>query len=95
MGIDPDPQAIRRVEHLGSRGHVASLSQLSADSMPRGLDLVVLSHVTEHLRDLSLLSKVQSMLAPACLLYLEVPDPLGYGEYRRSSFYYFDSEHIN
>lgn len=95
MGIDPDPLAIRRVEYLGFGGQVASLSQLSAESMPQSLDLVVLSHVAEHLRDLSLLAKVQSMLAPAGLLYLEVPDPLGYVEYPRSPFYYFDSEHIN
>jgi 2-polyprenyl-3-methyl-5-hydroxy-6-metoxy-1,4-benzoquinol methylase len=59
-------------------------------------DLIILSHVAEHLVDLSDLSTVLKYLTPAGLLYIEVPDPVGYASCcRREYMYYFDRLHVN
>jgi 2-polyprenyl-3-methyl-5-hydroxy-6-metoxy-1,4-benzoquinol methylase len=59
-------------------------------------DLIILSHVAEHLVDLSDVATVLKHLAPNGLLYLEVPDPIGYPCCaRREYMYYFDRLHVN
>jgi hypothetical protein len=58
-------------------------------------DLIVLSHVAEHLRDLDWLDNLPRLLDPRGTLYIEVPDPRGYDCIHRPPLYYFDSEHIN
>jgi len=66
------------------------------DAAPAKFDLIILSHVAEHLVDLSDLSTVLKHLAPAGFLYLEVPDPVGYSSCaRREYMYYFDRLHVN
>jgi SAM-dependent methyltransferase len=66
------------------------------DSTAVSFDLIVLSHVAEHFVDLSEISKLLSHLAPGGTLYIEVPDPLGYGDCPRREFmYYFDRLHVN
>ena len=59
-------------------------------------DLIILSHVLEHVYDLnSALQFVFGKLEPDGLLYLETPDASNYCDYPQVPFYYFDSEHIN
>jgi 2-polyprenyl-3-methyl-5-hydroxy-6-metoxy-1,4-benzoquinol methylase len=59
-------------------------------------DLIILSHVAEHMIELSYISELAQRLAPGGTLYIEVPDPLGYCEYPRREFmYYFDRLHVN
>src|SRR5450830_1504291 len=58
-------------------------------------DLIVLSHVAEHLRDLRSLPDLARLLTPEGKLYIEVPHPAGYACGERPPYYYFDSEHIN
>jgi 2-polyprenyl-3-methyl-5-hydroxy-6-metoxy-1,4-benzoquinol methylase len=66
------------------------------DAAPVKFDLIILSHVAEHLVDLSDLATVLKHLAPDGLLYLEVPDPIGYLRCpRREYMYYFDRLHVN
>jgi hypothetical protein len=59
-------------------------------------DLVILSHVVEHLLDFDLLSLVSELLTQNGLLYVEVPNSLKYEQYARREFlYYFDRVHVN
>lgn len=59
-------------------------------------DLIILSHVLEHVYDLnSALAFVLRKLKDTGLLYIETPDASRYWKYPNVPFYYFDSEHIN
>jgi hypothetical protein len=59
-------------------------------------DLVIASHVVEHLIDFDLLSYWKSLLTENGLLYIEVPDSLQYETRKRQEFlYYFDRLHVN
>lgn len=95
-GVDPSQVC---VTHLQSAGIQASRGVLSdPDSLPdhEPFDLIILSHVLEHLLDVSTpLKRLHSRLAPRGLLYVEVPDASHYVDHPAVPFYYFDSEHIN
>jgi len=59
-------------------------------------DLVIASHVMEHLVEFDLLGLLASSLDEQGLLYIEVPNPLQYAEHDRLEFlYYFDRLHVN
>jgi len=94
-GLDPDPAAVAaaRAHGLAVRAGLASESP----GLYAGIrfDLIVLSHVAEHLRDLDWLPRLSTLLAPGGRLYIEVPDPRGYRCDPRPPYYYLDSEHIN
>jgi 2-polyprenyl-3-methyl-5-hydroxy-6-metoxy-1,4-benzoquinol methylase len=67
-----------------------------AGAAPARFDLIIMSHVAEHLVDLSEIATVMAYLAPGGSLYIEVPDPLGYNDCPRREFmYYFDRLHVN
>lgn len=62
----------------------------------RRYDIIVVSHVLEHLVRFSILEVLRSLLAAGGMLYVEVPDPSGYLECPRREFmYYVDRLHIN
>lgn len=59
-------------------------------------DLVIATHVVEHLIDFDLLNRLNSLLTPDGLLYLEVPNSIQYEFCERREFlYYFDRLHVN
>ena len=59
-------------------------------------DLIILSHVIEHLVDFDDIALLTKRLAVSGHIYLEVPDTSRYGNYLRREFlYYFDRLHIN
>lgn len=59
-------------------------------------ELIILSHVFEHIYDLSkAMEGIRSVMADNGLLYIEVPNLLKYSEFEKTPFYYFDCEHIN
>ena len=59
-------------------------------------DLIILSHVAEHLIDLDLFAFLRTLLATDGTLYVEVPNALQYHTYPRLEFlYYFDRLHVN
>src|SRR5450830_1242092 len=103
----PRPQA--RVLDLGcGAGGLLAVGQARGLRLREGLiheaatrcageryDLIVLSHVAEHLRDLRSLPDLARLLTPEGKLYIEVPHPAGYACGERPPYYYFDSEHIN
>jgi len=66
------------------------------DGLDGRFDVVVLSHVVEHLVEFDLLTRVVDLLKPGGLLYLEVPNPFEYIACARREFmYYFDRLHVN
>ena len=59
-------------------------------------NLVIVSHVLEHLLDFNVLASLRDLLADDGLLYVEVPDSLRYEHRpRREYLYYFDRLHVN
>lgn len=97
FGFDPGPAA-----HIASsKAKALGLNNLSIGdlktSVERGpFDLVIASHVVEHLLEFDPLRTLNSLLAANGLLYVEVPDPLRYETCERREFlYYFDRLHVN
>jgi SAM-dependent methyltransferase len=87
-GID---QSILCVEAIRKRGHTA----YSEGDIFGKFDLVILSHVLEHVDDVrGLLATVLNHLAPTGGLYIEVPDVESYGA-AGDPFLDFNSEHVN
>jgi SAM-dependent methyltransferase len=95
-GVDAAPACVEQVRKLGIAATRAVLSQLSSADIEGPFDVIVLSHVLEHVVDLpGLMASVAKLLAPKGLLYAETPDAARYGKFPFVPFYFFDSEHIN
>lgn len=94
-GIDPAPACVAAVAQI--EGVTAGLGSFFA--MPKDLeraDLVVLSHVMEHVRDVQpALHVVKNMLTADGLVYVEVPDATRYVEHLVAPYLDFNTEHIN
>ena len=59
-------------------------------------DLIILSHVVEHIVDFSEFSRLPDLLAEGGHIYIEVPDASRYVSYIRQEYlYYLDRLHIN
>lgn len=59
-------------------------------------DLVILSHVVEHIVDLSEVTSLFDLVADSGLIYIEMPDPARYQDFEQPQFgYYVDRLHIN
>ncbi|MDD0840114.1 methyltransferase domain-containing protein [Curvibacter sp. HBC61] len=94
-GLDPDPSAVQAARARGLRLREGLIHEATTHCAGERYDLIVLSHVAEHLRDLHSLPALARLLAPQGRLYIEVPHPGGYACGERPPYYYFDSEHIN
>ncbi|HEX4565635.1 MAG TPA: methyltransferase domain-containing protein [Vicinamibacterales bacterium] len=94
-GIDPSPGCVAQAGAIrGVEAHVGSLSHIPAGVGP--FDLVILSHVLEHVRDLkAALRYLRSFLSSDGVVYVEVPDASRYTEFAWSPFQDFNTEHIN
>ena len=94
-GIDPSPACVGATQRL-SKGD-AWVGTLSAIPVKAGsFDGVILSHVMEHVRDLSAaMDHVHSLLNPGGWVYIEVPDASRYNEFLVAPFQDFNTEHIN
>ncbi|MFZ0747162.1 MAG: class I SAM-dependent methyltransferase [Terracidiphilus sp.] len=96
-GFDPGPAA-----QIGTKKAKAlnldnlSIADLETSTLYGPYDLVVASHVIEHLLDFDVLHLLNTLLGEGGLLYIEVPNALQYIEYERREFlYYFDRLHVN
>jgi 2-polyprenyl-3-methyl-5-hydroxy-6-metoxy-1,4-benzoquinol methylase len=94
-GLDPDPSAVQAAQARGLRLREGLIHEAATRCADERYDLIVLSHVAEHLRDLRSLPDLARLLTPEGKLYIEVPHPAGYACGERPPYYYFDSEHIN
>jgi hypothetical protein len=97
FGFEPGPAA----QVGSSKGATLGLDNLSIAGLSESTecgpyDLVVVSHVMEHVLDFDLFSLLSSFLAKGGLLYVEVPNSLQYETCERLEFlYYFDRLHVN
>jgi ubiquinone/menaquinone biosynthesis C-methylase UbiE len=92
-GYDPSPSIAKADKQTPTNLQVHGDFSVVAD---RRYDLIIASHVLEHLVDLSSLVQFNRLLRDDGTLYVEVPDALRYADYQRRSFlYYFDRLHVN
>jgi hypothetical protein len=95
-GMDPSPACTTHLLSQGIQASCGALSDLDSLGEYQPFDLIILSHVLEHLLDVSLpIRHLRSLLASNGLLYVEVPDASRYVDNPAVPFYYFDCEHIN
>jgi SAM-dependent methyltransferase len=93
-GVDPSPSAVASGRAIGLDLRLGTVTDLPADL--HGFDLVVLSHVIEHLSDPgTALDVAREVLLPGALLYVEVPDAKRLSQYVRLPFLEFNTEHVN
>ena len=93
-GLDPSPACAANTRARGFEAHVGLLHSVPAGVQPA--DCVVLSHVLEHVQDVSgVLARVRSLLRPGGVAYIEVPDATRYADFLYAPFQDFNTEHIN
>ena len=94
-GFDPSPGAqagARTAQKIGLRN--VTISDLSPGNGP--YDLILASHVLEHLIDFDMLRSWNALLDGKGFMYIEVPNALQYAVCGRTEFlYYFDRLHVN
>jgi len=95
LGLDPSPACARAAD---SRYGIAVLqgSLLKPPDTIGRHDLILLSAVLEHVRDLrAALAETHALLEAGGYLYAEVPDATRFGEARDAPFQEFSVEHVN
>ncbi len=94
-GVDPAPACVEAVRQIpGVRSAVGSLFALPAEAAQA--DSVVLSHVLEHVRDVSAaVDALRQVLSAEGCVYAEVPDATRYADFLVAPFLDFNTEHIN
>jgi SAM-dependent methyltransferase len=94
-GVDPSPACVANAARRpGLRVLEGTLTALPPEL--KRYDLVVLSHVLEHVADLrGVLAPLARLLEPSGRLYVEVPDAMRYTEFLTAPFQDFNVEHIN
>lgn len=92
--LEPSKTCVAKLP-AGIEAYVGQIHDL-ADTLNEPVEAIVLSHVLEHIYDIEgAMENLTSSLAPGGLLYVEVPDASRYAEFFKTSFHYFDAEHIN
>lgn len=102
-GIDPSPSCVDLLnEHGGIQAEIGSVASMPFDSIKA--DVIVLSHIMEHVIDLPIaLRSIDSKLSEGGLVYVEVPDAIRYDAFNGVSpmrFFYlqhtihFDESHL-
>jgi SAM-dependent methyltransferase len=94
-GLDPSPSATATASALpGVQAVTGSLFDPQADLGT--FDVVVLTHVLEHLADVGgAIAALRALVRPGGLLFLEVPDANRYVDYLVAPFHDFNTEHVN
>jgi SAM-dependent methyltransferase len=91
--LDPSPECIGAIRARGIDGVVGSVFDAPTE---RKYEAVTMSGVLEHLRDVTAaMNAVESLLVPAGVMFVFVPDASRYAEYDTVPFDYFNIEHIN
>ncbi|MEO6906887.1 MAG: class I SAM-dependent methyltransferase [Abditibacteriaceae bacterium] len=93
-GLDPSSNCVRYGKetfnlemYQGTLQHLPDLGQF---------DVIILSHVLEHVQDLrSSMQSIRQLLKPNGHVYVEVPDATRYAECLIAPFQDFNTEHIN
>jgi SAM-dependent methyltransferase len=95
VGIDPSPVCAGNTAGLlGIKTYAAGLFDIPPEA--GAFDLIILSHVMEHILNLrGAISEVSYHLREQGLLYVEVPDAARYTDHINSPFQEFNMEHVN
>ena len=94
-GLDPSAGCVETARRLYDltvvQGNLAEFPEVT-----RSFDVVILVGVLEHIRDLdTAMRRVQSLVAPGGLVYVEVPDVLEFYRWPNAPFQDFSTEHLN
>ena len=97
FGFEPGPAARTAREKIRLFGlNNLSIVELNETGDRASYDLIIASHVVEHVIDFDLLAYISGLLKDDALFYVEVPDALQYEKNERREFlYYFDRLHVN
>lgn len=95
VGLDPSPLAAATArKHYKVEAHAGSFCSPPANVGK--FDLIVLSHVLEHIADVKAAADgLASLVEVGGLVYLEVPDATRYPEFLVGPFHDFNNEHVN
>ncbi len=95
VGLDPSSTCVEVTKsEVGCEAYQMSLFDM--DESLGKFDLVILSHVLEHLLDLSsTLKKLNNLLKEGSLLYIECPNASNYNKVIHAPLQEFNTEHIN
>jgi SAM-dependent methyltransferase len=95
LGLDPSPACAEAARRLyGIRVLTKSLFELS--SVGERFDLVILTGVLEHVRDLAgALGQLKEVVAAGGAVYVEVPDATAFAGCPNAPFQEFSLEHVN
>lgn len=95
LGFEKTPAAAKVAQQLYSLRVVnTSLETIATEEQP--FDLLILSGVLEHIRDIKkLLTEMIVVLKRNSLIYAEVPDAVGFEKYMENPFQEFSIEHVN
>lgn len=95
VGLDPSSACVEITKNeVGCEAYQMSLFDIN-ESLGR-FDVVILSHVLEHLLDLSsTINKLNSLLKEGSLLYVECPNASNYNKVIHAPLQEFNTEHIN
>lgn len=88
-GVDPNVSVTQRADQ-------SICFSTDWKTLDGSFDLIILSHVIEHLVDFEDIAKLSRRLTEGGKVYIEVPDASRYGTHLRREFlYYLDRLHIN
>jgi len=95
VGIDMSEECLSNAKGLDIECHKAGCFTMP-DTFENKFDLVVLSHVLEHIYDVDIAIKnISRVMKDGGVLYIESPDSSRYYDFYNKPFYFFDLEHIN
>lgn len=95
-GADAAPACVEGVRRSGFGATLTSFSELGSADIGGPFDVIILSHVLEHVLELrALMATATKLLAPGGKIYAETPDATRYADFPFVPHYFFDSEHIN
>lgn len=95
VGLDPSPLATATTAHHYNVPTITGSFCSPPESIGE-FDVVILSHVLEHIADVkSAADGLASMVKPEGLVYLEVPDAVRYQDFLVAPYHDFNNEHIN
>jgi SAM-dependent methyltransferase len=96
LGIDPSKICNQHVTSLGINCVEGDIFSTTFTRISEKFDCIVLTHVLEHIYDLSkAIDNLSLKLNKNGILFIEVPDASRYSDYYIVPYYYIDCEHIN
>lgn len=94
-GYDPSLACVKHMSNKNIKAIQGSLFDISS-LVNKDFDLVILSHVMEHICDIEKAkASISNRIKDKGYLYIETPDASMYSNNFILPYYYFDTEHIN